>query len=56
MSTRISNSLLILFLVLMVPSIVVYAYNANHEYHESEESKVDDHFGLIKKTQSLESD
>jgi MFS superfamily sulfate permease-like transporter len=30
----------------MVPSIVVYAYNANHEYHESEESKVN---GLIEK-------
>ncbi|HET9805993.1 MAG TPA: hypothetical protein VFP49_03705 [Nitrososphaeraceae archaeon] len=42
MSTRISNILLILFLILMVPSIVVYAYNANHEYHESEESKVNE--------------
>ncbi|MGZ8887524.1 MAG: hypothetical protein ACXW1A_04590 [Nitrososphaeraceae archaeon] len=46
MSTRLSNLLLILFLILIVPSIAVYAYNANHEYHESEESKAN---GLIEK-------
>ena len=47
MSTKISNTLLILFLVLMIPSIAVYSYNANHEYHESEESKAN---GLIEKS------
>ena len=47
MSSRISNFLLILFLVLIIPSIAVYAYNANHEYHESEESKIE---GLIEKS------
>ena len=47
MSTRLSNILLIIFLVLMIPSIAVYAYNANHEYHESEESKIE---GLIEKS------
>jgi MFS superfamily sulfate permease-like transporter len=47
MSPRISNILLIIFLVLMIPSIAVYAYNANHEYHESEESKAN---GLIEKS------
>jgi len=31
----------------MVPNIVVYAYNAIHEYQESEESKIE---GLIEKS------
>ncbi len=44
---KLSNILLVLFIVLMVPNIVVYAYNAIHEYQESEESKTD---GLIEKS------
>lgn len=44
---KLSNILLVLFIVLMVPNIVVYAYNAIHEYQESEESKTE---GLIEKS------
>ena len=44
---KLSNILLVLFIVLMVPNIVVYAYNPIHEYQESEESKTE---GLIEKS------
>ena len=44
---KIFNSLLVLFIVLMIPSIVVYGYNSYHEYHESEESKT---AGLLEKS------
>ena len=45
-NVRLFDSLLVLFLVLMVPNMVVYTYNAYHEYQESIESNVE---GLLEK-------